>query len=88
MVCVRAARQRKIKTKVRLNLRVKDVVCMHETGPELKKYVCGLCGYIYDPLKGDRKGKIPPGIAFEDLPEQWVCPLCGASKARFSPMQV
>ncbi len=43
-------------------------------------YVCGRCGYIYDTQKGDKKGKIPPGVPFEDLPEDWVCPLCGANK--------
>lgn len=49
-------------------------------------YVCGRCGYIYDPKKGDKKGKIPPGVSFEDLPEDWVCPLCGANKKIFNPM--
>ena len=38
------------------------------------------CGYIYVPSKGDRKGKIPPGTPFEELPEDWRCPVCGASK--------
>jgi len=51
-----------------------------------QSYVCQQCGYIYDPAKGDRKGKVPPGTAFEELPDDWVCPLCGARKARFSPM--
>ncbi|MDA8432611.1 MAG: rubredoxin [Nitrospiraceae bacterium] len=41
------------------------------------------CGYIYDPKKGDRKGKIPPGTRFEDLPDDWKCPLCGAGKQMF-----
>ncbi|MDA8239113.1 MAG: rubredoxin [Nitrospiraceae bacterium] len=41
------------------------------------------CGYIYDPKKGDRKGKIPPGTRFEDLPDDWTCPLCGAGKHMF-----
>lgn len=48
--------------------------------------VCGRCGYIYDPKKGDKKGKIPAGVCFEDLNEEWVCPLCGASKKHFSEM--
>jgi len=47
-------------------------------------YVCGRCGYIYDPKKGDKKGKIPSGVPFEELTEDWVCPLCGASKRWFS----
>ena len=44
------------------------------------------CGYIYNPDKGDRKGKIPKGTRFEDLPEDWKCPLCGAGKNMFRPM--
>jgi len=41
------------------------------------------CGYIYNPDKGDRKGKIPKGTQFEDLPEGWKCPICGASTKAF-----
>jgi rubredoxin len=41
------------------------------------------CGYIYNPEKGDRKGKIPKGTPFEDLPEEWKCPICGAGKRMF-----
>lgn len=44
------------------------------------------CGYIYDPQKGDRKAKIPPGTKFEDLPDNWTCPLCGAGKHMFNPL--
>ncbi len=44
------------------------------------------CGYIYDPDKGDRKGKIPKGVRFEDLPEDWKCPVCGASKRTFKKL--
>ena len=44
------------------------------------------CGYIYNPDKGDKKGKIPKGTRFEDLPEDWKCPLCGAGKNMFRPM--
>jgi rubredoxin len=50
---------------------------------EMKKYRCLMCSYIYDPAKGDPDGKIPPGTAFEDLPEDWVCPECGADKSNF-----
>lgn len=41
------------------------------------------CGYLYDPAKGDRKGKIPPGSRFENLEEIWKCPICGAGKKAF-----
>jgi len=50
----------------------------------MKKYVCDICGYTYDPQKGDPKNGISPGTAFEDLPEDWSCPICGASKESFS----
>jgi flavin reductase (DIM6/NTAB) family NADH-FMN oxidoreductase RutF/rubredoxin len=53
--------------------------------PGMKRYVCGVCGYIYDPADGDPDNGVAPGTAFEDLPEDWVCPVCGAEKDEFSP---
>ncbi len=50
----------------------------------MKKYVCSVCGYVYDPAAGDPDGGIAPGTAFEDVPEDWVCPVCGVSKDQFS----
>ena len=50
----------------------------------MQKYVCTVCGYEYDPAAGDPDSGIAPGTAFEDLPEDWVCPVCGASKSDFS----
>ena len=47
------------------------------------KYVCAVCGYIYDPKAGDPDSGIKPGTSFADLPDDWVCPVCGASKAEF-----
>ncbi len=47
------------------------------------RYVCSVCGYVYDPEKGDPEGNIPAGTAFEDLPDEWTCPVCGASKDEF-----
>ena len=44
------------------------------------------CGYIYNPDKGDRKGKIPKGNQFVDLPDDWKCPVCGAGKKMFKPL--
>ncbi len=46
------------------------------------------CGYIYNPDKGDRKGKIPKNVKFEDLPDDWKCPVCGASKKAFKSLAV
>ena len=50
----------------------------------MKKYVCDVCGYEYDPEVGDPENGIPAGTAFEDLPEDWVCPLCSVGKDEFS----
>lgn len=49
----------------------------------MQKYECTLCGYIYDPALGDPDNNVAPNTAFEDLPEDWVCPLCGAEKEDF-----
>ncbi len=51
----------------------------------MTKYRCVVCNYIYDPEIGDPDGGIAPGTAFEDIPEDWVCPLCGADKSNFEP---
>lgn len=52
---------------------------------KMKKYVCEPCGYVYDPEIGDPDNGIEPGTAFEDLPEDWVCPICGVGKDEFQP---
>ena len=52
----------------------------------MKKYKCDICGYIYDPAKGDPDNDVAPGTAFKDIPDDWVCPECSASKDDFSPM--
>lgn len=49
----------------------------------MKKYVCSVCGYVYDPAEGDVDNGIPAGTSFESLPEDWVCPLCGVGKDQF-----
>jgi len=49
----------------------------------MKKYLCKLCGYVYDPAVGDPDNNVPPGTAFDKLPEGWVCPVCGAGKEEF-----
>ncbi|MCX8049056.1 MAG: rubredoxin [Methylohalobius sp.] len=54
---------------------------------EYRKYVCVVCGYIYDEAEGDPEGGIPPGTRFEDIPEDWVCPECGASKSDFELLE-
>ena len=49
----------------------------------MKKYICETCGWIYDPAVGDPDGGIEPGTAFEDIPEDWVCPVCGVTMGGF-----
>jgi flavin reductase (DIM6/NTAB) family NADH-FMN oxidoreductase RutF/rubredoxin len=60
-----------------------------EKGDETKmaKYECTVCGYIYDPELGDPDNSIPPGTAFEKLPANWKCPVCGASKSEFKKLE-
>ncbi|NLN41344.1 MAG: rubredoxin [Clostridiales bacterium] len=52
----------------------------------MQKYECTVCGYIYDPELGDPDGGIAPGTAFEDLPDDWLCPECGVEKDMFEPI--
>ena len=49
----------------------------------MDKYECSVCGYVYDPEEGDPPNGVKPGTAFENLPEDWVCPICGAPKEAF-----
>ena len=49
----------------------------------MKKYVCNVCGWVYDEAVGDPDNGIPAGTAFEDLPDDFVCPLCGVGKEDF-----
>ncbi|MDY4043616.1 MAG: rubredoxin [Marinifilaceae bacterium] len=53
----------------------------------MKKYVCTVCNYVYDPAVGDPDSGIAPGTAFEDIPADWVCPLCGVGKEDFEPVE-
>ena len=50
----------------------------------MKKYIFDVCGYIYDPAEGDRDNGVAAGTSFEDIPEDWLCPLCGVGKDQFS----
>jgi rubredoxin len=53
---------------------------------KLARYRCTVCGYIYDPGEGDPDGGIASGTPFEQIPDDWVCPVCGASKNQFEKM--
>ena len=57
------------------NLKIKE--------SKMDRYVCSVCGYVYDPEVGDPENQIPAGTSFEDLSDDWVCPVCGAGKDKF-----
>ncbi|MBN2614569.1 MAG: rubredoxin [Bacteroidales bacterium] len=52
----------------------------------MRKWKCEVCGYVYDPEEGDPDSGIEPGTAFEDIPDDWYCPICGAYKEDFKPL--
>jgi rubredoxin len=52
----------------------------------MDKYQCTVCGYVYDPEKGDPENSVAPGTAFSDLPNDWVCPVCGATQDLFEKL--
>ena len=51
----------------------------------MKKYICDVCGYVYDPEAGDPDNGVEPGTPWEEVPIEWVCPECGVGKDQFSP---
>lgn len=53
----------------------------------MSKYLCTVCAYEYDPSEGDPDSGIVAGTAFEDIPDDWVCPVCGAGKEEFEPAE-
>jgi rubredoxin len=53
----------------------------------MNEWVCTVCGYVYDPAVGDPEHGVEPGTSFEELPEEWTCPVCGAGKEMFEKMQ-
>jgi len=54
----------------------------------MKKWMCGNCGWIYDEEKGDPASSLAPGTRWEDVPETWVCPDCGAEKSQFEMVEI
>ena len=53
----------------------------------MDKWECTICNYIYDPEKGDPDGRIAPGTAFKDIPDDWDCPICGDEKSMFEKVE-
>ncbi len=52
----------------------------------MTQYRCSVCGYVYDPQKGDPEHDIPPNTPFDQLPDDWKCPVCGVGKNKFKPL--
>jgi len=61
----------------------KNQIKKEQEEKNMEKYVCTVCGYVYDPVKGDPDGGIAPGTPFDEIPDDWVCPVCGAAKDAF-----
>ena len=61
----------------------KELITNIKTDKIMKKYVCTVCNWIYDPAVGDPDGGIAPGTPFEAIPDDWACPLCGVTKEDF-----
>jgi rubredoxin len=55
--------------------------------PHTAKWICETCGFVYDPQDGDPDGDIDPGTPFEDVPDDWMCPICGARKRDFRKLE-
>ena len=60
------------------------MLCLVRRKLKMDKWECNVCGYVYDPALGDPKHNIPPQTPFEELPDSWKCPQCGASKDQFT----
>ena len=63
------------------------MILKNQRSVRFMKYICDLCGYVYDEEIGDPDNGIPEGTKFEDIPDDWVCPLCGVSSDEFSPAE-
>ena len=55
--------------------------------PQTRRWICELCGWVYGPEEGDPDGGIPPGTRFEEIPDDWMCPICGATKSDFRELE-
>jgi rubredoxin len=68
-----------------VSLTWQTITCAPVTTGTKQLFICTSCGFIYDPDDGDPDGGIPPGTAFDEIPDSWFCPVCGARKADFEP---
>ena len=66
---------------------IKDEKAEEKEAVKMKKYRCTVCGYVYDPQQGDSESGVAPGTPFEQIPDTWSCPICGAKKSEFEPLE-
>ncbi len=64
----------------------KELNTNNEIMPSTKRYKCTICGHVYDSLMGDPDSGIAPGTSFNDIPDDWVCPICGVGKSEYIPI--
>ena len=69
--------------RIRLSWLMERKLQKQQREEKMDKWVCTICGYVYDPAAGDADTGIAAGTAWEDVPEDWLCPICGASKDEF-----
>ncbi len=67
-------------------IKSENIYIIISTFINMKKYICTVCDWVYDPEIGDPDNGIAPGTAFEDIPDSWVCPVCGVGKEDFEPL--
>lgn len=60
-------------------------ICQNIQKDIMDRYMCKVCGYVYDPEEGDPESGVDPGTPFEELPSDWICPVCGVEKSEFEP---
>ena len=78
--------KKKVRFVCRERFRLRNILLTLKYAGDMKKYICKVCGWVYDPKDGDPDSNIAPGTAFEDIPHDWVCPVCGVGKDDFEPV--
>lgn len=70
---------------IKISYQFINLISIKNNMKNMDKYVCEVCGWVYDPEIGDPENGIAPGTSFADIPDDWVCPLCGVGKDEFKP---
>jgi len=73
----------KLNADIELFTKPSNFLTKYQEEERMDRYVCTVCGYVYDPALGDPDSGVKPGTRFEDIPDSWECPVCGAAKSDF-----